>query len=69
MDDFTRRALAAYFRSGNTGRPQPRGLTEYEGRKYVVLRNEQGGLLAIYRVRNDGMLKRLKRWPAGLAER
>jgi hypothetical protein len=33
------------------------------GLSYVVLRNARG-LLAVYRVRNDGMLKGLKRWPA-----
>lgn len=67
------RALAAYFRS-LTGGPgavlsqQPTGqpiVRELAGKQYVVLRNA-GGVLAVYRVRNDGMLKRLKRWPAEL---
>jgi hypothetical protein len=35
------------------------------GKQYVVLRNVNG-VLAVYRVRNDGVLKRLKRWPAGV---
>jgi hypothetical protein len=29
------------------------------------LRNVRG-IMAVYRVRNDGALKRLKRWPEGL---
>jgi hypothetical protein len=36
-----------------------------DGRHYVVLRNVRG-TLAVYRVRNDQMLKRLKRWPDAL---
>lgn len=35
-------------------------------RKYVVLDNCHG-ILAVYRVRNDGRLKRLVRWPAALS--
>jgi len=38
---------------------------ELGDRNYVVLKNGNG-ILAIYRVRNDGMLKRLKRWPVEL---
>jgi hypothetical protein len=37
----------------------------HEGHKYVVLRNVRGAL-AVYRVRNDGMLKRMKRWPVAI---
>lgn len=33
--------------------------------KYVVLENVSG-ILAVYRVRNDGKLKGLRRWPAQL---
>lgn len=36
-------------------------------RFYVALRNV-GGILAVYRVRLDGTLKRLKRWPAELEQ-
>jgi hypothetical protein len=32
---------------------------------YVVLRNVNG-ILAVYRVRTDGVLKKLVRWPAQL---
>jgi hypothetical protein len=34
-------------------------------KSYVALRNVNG-MLAVYRVRNNGALKRLKRWPAEL---
>lgn len=68
-DDLTHRALAAYFRSPPEGLMQPAmalsGETKHGGLRYVVLRNTRG-VLAVYRVRNDGMLKRLKRWPNDL---
>ena len=38
---------------------------ELDDKYYVILRNATG-ILAVYRVRNDGMLKRLKRWPEDL---
>ena len=48
---------------------QPRisdsGLQTVGGKDYVVLRNVRG-VLKVYRVRNDGVLKGLKRWPAEL---
>jgi hypothetical protein len=34
---------------------------------YIALRNSRA-TLAVYRVRNDGILKRLRRWPAALDE-
>lgn len=66
-DDLIRRAYAAYFRAGGTDQPASNlsGMRTVDGRRYVALRNING-TLAIYRVRNDGMLKRLKRWPAEL---
>jgi hypothetical protein len=36
--------------------------------RYVVLRKGKNEVLAVYRVRNTGMLKRLRRWPAELLE-
>jgi hypothetical protein len=67
QDEYYRRALAAYFRTG--GRDQPAtGLSdEYEvnGREYVRLANVQG-ILAVYRVKPEGFLRRLKRWPKEL---
>ena len=41
------------------------GIEKYEGKEYVVLRNVRG-VLAVYRLRNDGLLKRLRRWPTEL---
>jgi hypothetical protein len=65
-DDLLRRAFGAYFRSGGYDQPANYSSVElHNGKKYVRLVNGRG-VLAIYRVRNDGMLKRLRRWPAAL---
>lgn len=61
-----RRALAAWFRTGGIEQPKQPETWRCGGLFYVVLRNARG-ILAIYRVRNDGALKRLKRIPAELA--
>lgn len=62
------RAFAAYFRAGGIDQPANySGVVLHDGKRYVVLVNA-GGFLAVYRVRNDGMLKRLRRWPAALYE-
>ncbi|SRR5258708_37582872 len=72
-DRLIDRAIAAWFRS-----PVPYGgppdvpnnnlsaLEECGGKHYVVLRNRQG-IVAVYRVRPNGVLKGLKRWPKELA--
>lgn len=62
-----RRAYAAYFRGGATQQPAENssGVEQVGRLKYVVLRNSDG-VLGVYRVRNDGVLKGLKRWPAPL---
>ena len=69
MDDLTSRAMRAYFRShAGTVTDQPAntsGMQEHNGRQYVVLHNVKG-VLAVYRVRNGGQLKGLKRWPTEL---
>ena len=68
--DLLRRAYAAYFKGGGTDQPAElaSGLeTSEAGKKYVVLRNTHG-VLAVYRVRNDGVLKGMKRWPAEINE-
>lgn len=65
--DLRRRALAAYFRGGDTEQPEghPRVITR-GGLRYVVLSNVNG-VLAVYRVRtHDGILRRMKRWPAAV---
>ena len=71
--DLTRRALAAYFRSGAPGeildQPADGGyLVEHDGRLYVVLSNVSR-TLAVYRVRGSGALRRMKRWPREVADR
>lgn len=66
-DQLMRRAYAAYFRGGANEQPAQglSGVEKVGSLKYVVLRNH-GGVLGVYRVRNDGVLKGLKRWPAPL---
>ena len=66
-EDLTRRALAAYFRSGGTAQPgrSQSGVRRYRRLVYVILRTGRD-VLAVYRVRNDGMLRRMKRWPEEL---
>jgi hypothetical protein len=67
MDDLTKRAFAAYFRSGGSAQPSRySGPIAAAGKDYVVLHNVNG-ILAVYRVRNTGALKRLRRWPKELA--
>ena len=71
-NDLRRRALAAYYRA-ETREPgivpqQPAGngdVVEHEGRRYVVL-NHVEGILAVYRVRNDGQLRKMRRPPKEL---
>lgn len=65
-EDLTRRAFAAYFRTGGMDQPSgDSGVAFHEDLQYVRLFNG-GRILAIYRVDNAGRLKRLKRWPKGL---
>lgn len=68
MDVLTARAYSAYFREAErigaiadqpSGSSGPRTV---DGHRYVVLENRYR-LLAVYRVRNDGRLKRLRQWP------
>ncbi|WP_435501445.1 hypothetical protein [Variovorax sp. LT1R20] len=59
--------MAAYFRTGGDQQPSSASrVAELDGHTYVILSNVTG-LLAIYRHRNDGQLKRLKRWPVELS--
>lgn len=66
---FAARAIKAYCKSaagaGQVMQPasQPKLWTRDDGKQYIVLDNCRG-VLAVYRVRNDGKLKGLKRWPA-----
>lgn len=78
LDDETlqQRALAAYYRlessqGHSSGQAVPSAvshyITEHLGKQYVVLENFDG-VLAVYRVRNDGVLKALRRWPPEIEE-
>jgi hypothetical protein len=62
---LTQRALAAYWRTGGFDAPGDVSVADHEGLKYVVLTNIRG-VLAVYRVLNNGALKRLRRWPKAL---
>jgi|HubBroStandDraft_3_1064219.scaffolds.fasta_scaffold421564_3 hypothetical protein len=64
--DLLRRAFAAYFRSGGMDQPSNGSqVVEEGGRLYVVLENVNG-ILRVYRVRADGALKGLRRWPKAI---
>lgn len=64
-DEIIRRALAAYARTVGEPMPTTTLIETYARLRYVVLRR-RGRLLACYRVRNDGQLKRLIRLPDNL---
>jgi len=67
-DLCTRRALGAYLHSDGASAHALLAMsgadTDAKGRRYVVLRDGGIDICAVYRVRDDGRLKRLKRWPA-----
>lgn len=70
--EYVDRALAAYHRAkrspGEVYKQPSRsdsGEVEHASKRYVVLANVNG-ILAVYRIKVDGFLKRLKRWPAAL---
>lgn len=69
--DLLRRAKAAWSATGEPGTVTGRsGVEVVEGLGYVVLYGHGGGALAVYRVRPDNLLlRRLKRWPVGVAGR
>ena len=65
-------AMAAYSRSGRQSsklgvRPSASdsSCVEHNGNSYIVLRDGHC-VLAVYRVRSTGALRRLKRWPEAL---
>ena len=70
-DGLIRRAIAAVARDaarlgGEMIQPSKEScVQEVSGRRYVVLVNVSG-IIAVYRVRPDGILKGLKRWPKEL---
>lgn len=71
--ELLNRAIAAYYRRATKNGEIPQqpsssssGVTENNGKDYVVLRNVNG-ILAVYRVTNTGQLKHLKRWPKDIS--
>ncbi|MGO8693470.1 MAG: hypothetical protein ACLQMF_07310 [Rectinemataceae bacterium] len=67
MDDWTRRAIAAWYKGGGTEEPSipASGVQEIAGLQYVILKNESS-ILAIYRIGNNNLLRRLRRPPKEL---
>lgn len=65
LDELARRALCAYFETGGGEMPAAPKHQRIRGKRYVTLW-KGSRLLACYRVRNDGKLKRLVRLPEGL---
>jgi hypothetical protein len=69
--ELTARAITAYYNArrklgGAIDAPaNTSGLREIDGLAYIVLENVNG-VLAVFRLRNDGVLKALKRWPEGV---
>lgn len=64
-DDLLDRAHKAYFRAGGTAYPNSghSGVAEHGADAYVVLRTGSD-ILAVYRVRSSGELRRIEEWPA-----
>lgn len=69
--DLLRRALSAYYRTAPEagGRllqhSDASGVLARGALYYVVVRNS-AVVLAVYRVRNDRVLRRMRRWPKAL---
>lgn len=68
--DLLRRAKTAWAATGEPGEPTARsGVEIVAGLAYVALYGRSGAL-AVYRIRPDNlMLRRMKRWPVGVAGR
>lgn len=75
VEELKARALKSWYaQAKKAGAPVEEGPTaaastmeEVGGLSYIVLRGEEGGPLAVYRIRaNDGVLKRLRRPPKEL---
>ncbi len=70
-EEIMARAFAAYYqylRKGGYSETQPSNTScvqDYNGKHYAVLENVNG-VLAVYRIKNDGYLKKLQRWPKEL---
>ena len=75
-DELMARALRAYWMAARKDKKESGAsweipstplsrVEEINGKLYAVLQNA-AHVLAVYRVRNDGVLKSLKRWPQAL---
>ena len=72
MTNHEHRAFYAYLRSGGIDHPTYADTVEAKGKSYVVLHTQsgrKGETLAVYRIRPNGILKRLARPPKGLIKR
>lgn len=67
MDDLTRRALTAYAKSDGPAAVKVSvshsGVFTVGDKTYVVLADRRENVLAVYKHRPSGLLRRLKRWP------
>jgi hypothetical protein len=65
--DLVRRGCAAYVRAGTDPQPSSRTSTvqRLNGLWYVVLRSGRT-TLGVYRIKPDGRLRKLRRWPDDL---
>ena len=61
-NDPVTRAIAAYYRTPNVNQHGQIELVAHDGKEYVVMTNIRG-LLACYRVQNNGQLRRMVRPP------
>ena len=65
--DVERRSVVAFMgrtiKQGKAFAQPVTSIREIGDKRYVVLSDSSGALLDIYRVRQDGQLKRLVRWP------
>jgi hypothetical protein len=72
IDPVIVRALAAHLQAKDPAPVAASEIAELDGRRYVLLRDDGGRLLKVYRVRSApagrDMLKRLVRWPHDLGE-
>lgn len=64
-EDLTRRARVAYYQAGGVTHPKTIHVREFDGLRYVVVATNDT-VLAVYRVRADEFLRRLRRPPRPL---
>lgn len=65
--ELVQRAMAGYFRAGGGQETVSGGVVmEHASHQYVVLTGATG-TVCVFRVRNNGPLRRLKRWPPELS--